>query len=256
MRRAHEAPGVALALSELERAVVEAEGDRTLFAGVSTCQYLQVSTTEIALQTGLTRTRIYSVRERYDDKPADGRSEVKHRPLTRLFAASLTDGVPLGLGAHARHLGVPVEAAEMALKVLCDRGVAEALARTAQYEGGPITEVFFVPGPEHADWLQNELDVLRWVRQDRFGVYMELPRGARDIVAAGAYRIGPDLATVIKAGTVTAVTWDELAVGVVAHDSRDALAIARDVWDKIWADAELPAPPWIVRELIPPTTGR
>src|SRR3954454_1741615 len=114
MSRAHESPGAALALSELERAVVEDDGDRTLFAGASTCQYLQVTTTEIALQTGLTRTRIYNVRERYDHEPADGASEVKHRPLMRLFAASLTDDAPLGLCAHAQRLGVPVEAAKRA----------------------------------------------------------------------------------------------------------------------------------------------
>src|SRR5690348_3362694 len=88
MSRLHERPGAALALSELERAVIEGDGDRTLFAGISAAEHLGVNTTEIALHTGMTRTRIYSVKDRFDDKPPDVHSEVKHRPLTRLCAAA------------------------------------------------------------------------------------------------------------------------------------------------------------------------
>jgi hypothetical protein len=246
MTRHHEDVATALALSEVERAVIQDLGDHTIATGIRAAQVLGQSMTAVALAAGLTRTRAYAILER----DADTVDAIEQPMLRRLTAAALGRDGLLGLAAHADKLQVPADAMQRALARLRDLGVAEAIAQTPRAETG--NEFWFDAGPAHAEWLWGQQQTLRWMRQERFSVFLAIPHDTRAQVAAAAHEITADLATVIAAGNTSTITWDELAIAIGGDDSRDALETTADVWASIWEKIGTPAPAMLVREVLPP----
>jgi hypothetical protein len=166
--------------------------------------------------------------------------------------AALHDERPLGVGAHGRALKARVDDVHRALQHLLKCEAAEILVRTAERDGGPVTEEFWIPGAAHDVWIQRELKVLRWVRQERFAIYVQLPPDTRDAITPSAWSLNPDLTGVITAGTTWVKGWDELAIAAGGEDSREALETARDVWEEVCRRAGLGSLPFVVREILPP----
>jgi hypothetical protein len=238
----------ALALTELERAVAEQERDDILVAALQAASELRIPLTTIAAETGLTRTRAYAVLER----TTGVRGKVPADVLRRLAACALNDTRPLSLVQHAEQLRVEASDLHRALLDLAARNAAEILARTGDSSGREV-DAFWIPGPALEGWLEHELERLRWVRSDRWAVYVRLPNGVRHAVSAAAEQIAPSASTVISQGTALAVTWDELAVAIPAADSREAIEGVAEMWTSITESIGTPMP-FSVTEVLPPSS--
>ena len=219
-------PEQSLALTELERAVLEGCDDTALAACVRVSQTLGIGMTSIALAGGLTRTRAYALVNRAD---AAEPAEPPDQQMRRLIACLLSADTSIAATALANELRLDRHAFARALRWLAEQGVAEVLAVTRHADGAPMDE-HWIAGPQHCGWVAAELEVLRWVTQDRYAVYVRLPDGVREDVAFTANDVSNAMTTVIEAGTSNAIRWDELAIAVAASDPREALDTARAVW--------------------------
>lgn len=110
-----------------------------------------------------------------------------------------------------------------------------------------------LPGEGAESWLRERLDYHRWVRIDQFSVYLRLdPMERQSVADAAASVLGAGNFTVLPAGIANHVRTDELAFGVAAGSQRDAVVLAKSLWDEIRSYAELAATQLPLAEILDP----
>lgn len=231
---------------EAERLVSEGAPDDWIAPVLRAASLLHLPMTKLTHRAGLTRTRGYKILERTDGEIQDAPDAT----LRVICGVILDDASPAGIVGVASHLQVALPDVQTAMRWLQDQGAAEPLVRVGDGQGR-VTDEFWIPGEDYARWLSTTVQNLRWVKGERWAVYVRLPSGVAQAVADAAHSFSP-AATVIRAGTASAVTWDEFAVAIRATDGRDALAQARDAWEHVTLEADVPAP-FDVQEVLPPS---
>jgi hypothetical protein len=110
-----------------------------------------------------------------------------------------------------------------------------------------------LPGDRALDALRARLDDRRWVRLERFSVYVRLGKAETAKVGAAATKIlGSEHFAILQKGIASHVVTDELAFGVRADDRRQALETAQALWRQIRGAADLPPAALPLADIIDP----
>jgi hypothetical protein len=235
VRRALAEGGARLAAA---RNGVDAETER-LGVLVASAAGAGLTVSRIAELTGLTRQKVYELRDRYAATDVD----LEERALAQVASGGATSRPSLAQALQQ------------------DADVVDALVERLLTEGSLQTVVTHYRGGEPEGWVQitraGERQLEEWFEGDaarpaRMAVYTAMdPDERKRLVAAATEVFGAEWFAVVEPGTVHAQTWPELAFHVIAHDPGEAVVRGRERLAELRELAELPPGPAVVTAVAP-----
>lgn len=197
-----------------------------------------ISISEIARLTGLSRPKVYELRDRY--RPAD--SELEMRVLAQLAASG-------GLSSEqlADQLDVSLDRVRRAIGALEERSHVR-LALT-YYDASDPTALYRI-APDAYPTLE------RWILRtgeepQLMSVYVVLDNADKEAIREAAIQVlGPELFAVIEPGTVGDQDGPELGFSVAAGDFDKAVARAGERMRELRAAAGLEPKPVLIRAIL------
>lgn len=195
--------------------------------------------TEIAELTGLSRQKIYELRERYRGNPEDVNMQV----LAQLGASGALTSTQI-----AGQLNLDTHQAEAAVGALEAAGVVKPLMST--YQGGS-EETYFKITSDGEERLE------RWMfgrnqEPDRMSVYVSIGEDEKEALRDVAVDLfGAEWFAIIERDAIHALATPELAFHVVAENPEEAALRARERVDELRRLAKLEPAPTLVSAVYP-----
>ncbi len=206
---------------------------------VAGAQAAGISISDVAEMTGLSRQKIYELRDRH----GAGMEELSYRILAQLAAGGAQSAEQLA-GSLKQDPG-PVQSA-----------VGEMLAEgwlrplVTQYEGGASSAVYKLD--EAGEVAFEDFLKAGGEEEERFTVYIGMTADEEPALRATAAKVfGPEWFAVIEPGTVDGQNAPELAFHVAAASPDEAVPIASDRMRQLREIAEVQQKPVLITTILP-----